>query len=352
MITFFTIVLLLTPIVMIVELMKPSVFERIIKKVPTRKQILFSSLGVLVASIVGVGVLAPPVEKQPVKEPQSTVESAPSVVNETSEDQQAEAQVQDLQSNTVATAPVPPTTRASSTSPVTSTPTPTEKTSDATVYYSVASVVDGDTFKVTIDGKTETLRLIGLDTSETVDPRKPVQCFGVEASNRAKALLTGKKVKLEGDSTQGERDKYGRLLRYAWLEDGTFFNKQMIADGYAYEYTYNSPYKYQAEFKQAQKDAQAGNKGLWSPDTCNGTTTSTNTTSTGTTSTSSGTSTTASQPTATYNYYTSAASSATKYYTASCDGWKSLSPSNLRGFNTLEELLSVYPNRTLSSQCN
>ncbi len=134
--------------------------------------------------------------------------------------------------------------------------------------YTVVSVIDGDTIQVLIDTKKETLRLIGIDTPETVDPRKSVQCFGKEASAKAKALLSGKPVRLESDPTQGERDKYQRLLRYVFLEDGTNFNKLMISEGFAHEYTYNIPYKYQTEFKQAQKEAEAAKKGLWADDAC------------------------------------------------------------------------------------
>jgi len=129
--------------------------------------------------------------------------------------------------------------------------------------YSVTNVVDGDTIDVSINGKVERLRLIGINTPETVDPRKPVECFGVEASNKAKTLLTGKKVYLEKDITQGELDKYNRLLRYVFLEDGTNFNLLMIKEGYAYEYTYDIPYKYQTEFKNAQKVAQSNKAGQW-----------------------------------------------------------------------------------------
>ncbi len=136
-------------------------------------------------------------------------------------------------------------------------------------YYSVSRVVDGDTIDVSIDGKVKRLRLIGINTPETVDPRKLVECFGVEASNKAKTLLTGKKVSLEGDGSQGELDKYNRLLRYVFLEDGTNINLLMIKEGYAYEYTYNLPYKYQTEFKNAQKQAEANKAGLWSPNACN-----------------------------------------------------------------------------------
>lgn len=130
--------------------------------------------------------------------------------------------------------------------------------------FSVKRVVDGDTLDVIIEGKTERLRLIGIDTPETVDPRKPVECFGKEASKKAKQLLSNKTVKLESDPTQGERDKYGRLLRYVVLPDGQSFNKLMISEGYAYEYTYSTPYKYQAEYKQAQKEASSAKRGLWS----------------------------------------------------------------------------------------
>lgn len=136
--------------------------------------------------------------------------------------------------------------------------------------YKVIKVVDGDTLDVEIDGKTERLRLIGIDTPETVDPRKSVQCFGKEASKAAKELLEGQFVILESDETQGERDKYKRLLRYVFLPDKTNFNLYMVAEGYAHEYTYDEPYKYQADFKQAEIDARAQNKGLWSPATCSG----------------------------------------------------------------------------------
>lgn len=134
--------------------------------------------------------------------------------------------------------------------------------------YSVVKVVDGDTLDVLIEGKVERLRLIGINTPETVDPRKPVECFGVEASNKAKTILSGKRVSLESDDTQGERDKYSRLLRYVFLEDGTNFNLLMIKEGYAYEYTYSLPYKYQSEFKAAQKSAETNKKGLWASGVC------------------------------------------------------------------------------------
>jgi endonuclease YncB( thermonuclease family) len=134
--------------------------------------------------------------------------------------------------------------------------------------YDVVKVIDGDTLSVDLHGTVTTLRLIGIDTPETVDPRKTVECFGKEASDKAKELLSGNKVRIEHDSSQGELDKYGRLLAYVYLEDGLFFNKFMIEEGYAHEYTYNIPYKYQTEFKDAELDAQKNNKGLWAPNMC------------------------------------------------------------------------------------
>jgi micrococcal nuclease len=136
--------------------------------------------------------------------------------------------------------------------------------------YRVQEVVDGDTLKILINDQEETIRLIGIDTPETKDPRKPVQCFGKEASNAAKTLLEGKVVTLEMDPSQGERDKYNRLLAYIILPNGENFNKKMITEGYAHEYTYDIPYKYQKEFKEAEAIAKATTAGLWNPGTCDG----------------------------------------------------------------------------------
>lgn len=134
----------------------------------------------------------------------------------------------------------------------------------------VVKVVDGDTIAVSVNGKNETVRIIGIDTPEVVDPRKTVECFGKEASERAKVMFeSNKAVLLESDPTQGDRDKYQRLLRYVWIEDEKIdFGKKMIADGYASEYTYNIPYKYQTEYKQAEKEASEAKKGLWADDAC------------------------------------------------------------------------------------
>ena len=133
--------------------------------------------------------------------------------------------------------------------------------------YTVLKVVDGDTIHVHVDGRKLKIRMIGVDTPEVVDPRKPVQCFGREASAQAKTILGGQSVYLATDPSQDTLDKYQRTLAYVWV-GGHLFNLDMIANGYAHEYTYDLPYKYQAEFKAAERDARAQGRGLWSPGAC------------------------------------------------------------------------------------
>lgn len=206
-------------------------------------------------------------------------------------------------------------------------------------HFLVVDLVDGDTVKVSIDGKVETLRLIGIDTPETKDPRKPVQCFGKEASAKAAELLSGRRVRLEADPTQGDRDKYGRLLRYLWREDGVFFNEWMIRNGYAHEYTYDLPYVHQARFKSAERYASENKLGLWNPAACAG-----------------DTSAPAESPAATaslggHTFYTSSHHSAQFYYCDTDPGWEGLSKSYLKSFTSEGTLLASYPSRTLHERC-
>jgi micrococcal nuclease len=123
--------------------------------------------------------------------------------------------------------------------------------------FEVTRVVDGDTIE--IEGG-ERVRYIGIDTPETVDPRKPVQCFGVEASNKNKELVGGKTVRLEKDTT--DRDKYKRLLRYVYAGD-TFINLELVRQGFAYSYSYPPDIKYQEQIVAAQKEAENSKNGLW-----------------------------------------------------------------------------------------
>lgn len=140
----------------------------------------------------------------------------------------------------------------------------------STVVFPVLRVVDGDTIDVNINGTKERVRLIGINTPETVDPKRSVQCYGPEASKHMHELLAGKSVSLEQDPLAGDRDKYGRLLRHVFF-DGQDINAEEIKDGYAFEYTYqHKPYTHQAEYKKLQDEAKQNQRGLWSPTTCNG----------------------------------------------------------------------------------
>ncbi len=132
----------------------------------------------------------------------------------------------------------------------------------------VLKVIDGDTLDVSVNGAKTKVRIIGINTPETVDPRKSVECFGKEASDKAKSILNGKSVILRNDPTQSDKDKYGRVLRYVILPDGTDFGLLMIKGGYAYEYTYEVPYENQKLYKDAQRQAQTEKVGLWGDGIC------------------------------------------------------------------------------------
>ncbi|OGL74453.1 hypothetical protein A3E39_01635 [Candidatus Uhrbacteria bacterium RIFCSPHIGHO2_12_FULL_60_25] len=129
----------------------------------------------------------------------------------------------------------------------------------------VTRVKDGDTFVAKlIDGAEVTVRLLGVDTPETVDPRKTVQCFGKEASNFTKSSLQNKRVRLDADPQADERDKYGRLLRNVTLEDGTDYNAFLVKEGYAHAYlSFPLTPARKVELKNLEDEAKAAKKGLW-----------------------------------------------------------------------------------------
>lgn len=129
-------------------------------------------------------------------------------------------------------------------------------------FVAVLSATDGDTLQVRIEGKEETVRLLGVDTPETKDPRKSVQCFGKAASAYTRSLVTGRAVKLISDPMQTDRDKYDRLLRYVEFEDGTSLNERLVYEGYAFAYE-AYPDTRLAYFKQLEADAKAKKRGLW-----------------------------------------------------------------------------------------
>lgn len=139
---------------------------------------------------------------------------------------------------------------------------------DAAWLSTIVSVVDGDTIKVNTGQDLETVRLIGIDTPETVHPSKPVECFGKEASARLAELLeVGEAVILEKDAIGDTIDKYGRLLRYVIVDGKTDINARMVEEGYAYAYT-TYPFDRSAEYVALEAQAKAAGRGLWAPGAC------------------------------------------------------------------------------------
>ncbi|OGH67647.1 MAG: hypothetical protein A3C15_02420 [Candidatus Magasanikbacteria bacterium RIFCSPHIGHO2_02_FULL_50_9b] len=148
-----------------------------------------------------------------------------------------------------------------------------ETISTTTSTIQVTRVIDGDTFEIKIGNTEEKVRMIGIDTPESVDPRRPVQCFGKEAGAHLRELFGNRPIKLEKDAESDDRDKYGRLLRYISFADNasasTTLNAQMITDGYAYAYT-RFPFSRRAEYLKLQTAARDAQRGLWSLKTCRG----------------------------------------------------------------------------------
>ncbi|MFN2503572.1 MAG: thermonuclease family protein [Acidimicrobiales bacterium] len=125
----------------------------------------------------------------------------------------------------------------------------------------VLRVVDGDTIVV---AGGHSVRLIGVDTPETKDPRRPVQCYGREAAAFLSSLLPkGTAVRLVGD--EEPRDVYDRALAYAYrLPDGLFVNAELVRNGYAQVLTIPPNVAHSEEFVALAADARNANRGLWS----------------------------------------------------------------------------------------
>ncbi len=142
----------------------------------------------------------------------------------------------------------------------------TPNTSPSTEEWQIVKrAIDGDTIELESGEK---VRYIGVNAPESVKPNWPVECFGHEASAYDKQLVEGKRVRLTKDVS--DRDKYGRLLRFVYLEDGTFVNDQLVREGYAFVSTFPPDVAKADEFKQAQAEARTAQRGLWSPTTCGG----------------------------------------------------------------------------------
>ena len=133
------------------------------------------------------------------------------------------------------------------------------------VAAKVQRVSDGDTFVATVKGRRERVRVIGVDTPESVAPNRPDEPYGEEASDFAKHYLDGETVRLAGDAEP--RDRYGRMLAYVWLEDGTFWNALLVAEGYAQQLTIPPNVTYAGLFRRLAAEARRNDRGLWAAET-------------------------------------------------------------------------------------
>jgi endonuclease YncB( thermonuclease family) len=134
----------------------------------------------------------------------------------------------------------------------------------AAVPAVVAQVVDGDTFVAVIGGRRDPVRVIGVDTPETVAPGRPVEPYGKQASAFAHHWLDGTTVRLAGDVEP--RDRYGRLLAYVWLADGTFWNALLAAEGYAEQLTIPPNVAFAELLGRLVAQARTRRHGLWAGD--------------------------------------------------------------------------------------
>jgi micrococcal nuclease len=128
------------------------------------------------------------------------------------------------------------------------------------VEATVTRVVDGDTIHVSLGGQDVTIRLIGIDTPETVAPGQPIECFGPESSHFTTRWLTGERIELEYD--RDLIDPFDRTLAYVWL-DGRLFNETLIERGYAEATSYPPDTSHQDVLDAAEVDARRTERGLW-----------------------------------------------------------------------------------------
>lgn len=131
--------------------------------------------------------------------------------------------------------------------------------------YRVQSVVDGDTIRIDCDGESTRVRLIGVDTPETVKDGTPVECGGPEASAFLRSKVEGQEVFLFGDTAQGERDCYGRLLAYVFTTDALLesVNETILAQGYGRDADYGKGYIYRDTFQARSLQARNNAEGVW-----------------------------------------------------------------------------------------
>ena len=249
-------------------------------KIPNPVKVAILVIPILFTSIVGtawtsvmIGTNKPKISTQSSQSSQVS-QSSSSVISSSSVSSQPgisstiqSSQTQSVQSQVVSSAIISQSVQSTQSTTPEVKPNIVQSTQSNTnsELVKVLQVVDGDTIKVEKYG---TLRLIGLDTPETKDPRKPVQCFGKEASQNAQNKLGGHKVRLEFDPSN-KIDKYNRTLAYVIREDGYDYNYNAILDGYAVAYT-KYPHPKMEAYINADRTAREQSRGLWASATCNG----------------------------------------------------------------------------------
>ncbi len=217
-----------------------------------------------------------------------------------------------------------------------STPTPAA-VPPGLVTCIVTNVVDGDTIDVANCSDAGRVRLILVDTPEVFGG---VQCYGREASGYTRSRLLGQTVQLEKDVSN--TDRFGRLLRYVWTEEG-LFNEQIVRDGFATLATFPPDIKYVERIRAAQQEAYEAGRGLWGEDAC-----------VGPSALPTQPMPTATSPAGQMTWYTSGHSSAQYYYCELDPQWKSLSPAYLRSYPSEAALLAVWAGTRVkfhSSKC-
>ena len=306
----FLIIFLLSPVLLIVSLVNPNLFNFAIIN-PSRKKLTAIFVGATIVSFIGFGITAEEVsqDKKAITQKEEVQETKQLKNNN------KKRQKKDLKKNKLAKTTTTKDKQENKEKKAVNTPTSTNKIvkkkadidqnkakevkqevekkqeiikgctdkeaknynskaneSDGSCKFAdktheVVRVVDGDTIVVNYNGKNEKVRLIGLDTTESKDPRKKVQCFSREASSKMMNLVSGKEVKLEQGPMSDNRGYYGRLLRYVYLPNGTHVNAWMVKNGYGYAYT-KYPFSKQSQFESYEQQARDNKLGLWADGVC------------------------------------------------------------------------------------
>jgi len=217
-------------------LLKPNFLKRVVGRDLSRRQNLLIYSALIFFSFVGVGVTAPEIDTPPSPVTQFNESSTNDEIN-VEQGGDSEGSIEQVGAHE-----------------------PTPASAQAGELYQVTRVVDGDTIEVRINNETKVVRYIGINTPETVHPSKPVECFGREASDKNKALVAGKRVRLIQDVS--DTDRYGRLLRYVYVGE-VFVNEELVRQGYANASTYPPDVAMSERFRQAEEEARLNQRGLW-----------------------------------------------------------------------------------------